>query len=78
MEAKKLKTVDDLMAWSEEHFELIAYALDNGTYRVIESFAVAEGGDLAGNRIAPCEEVEIDWAFVFGVAPEPFTTGEPR
>ncbi len=34
MEAKKLKTVDDLVAWPEEH-------------------------------------VEIDWAFVFGVAPEP-------
>jgi len=34
MEAKKLKTVDDLVAWSEER-------------------------------------VEIDWAFVFGVAPGP-------
>jgi len=34
MEAKRLKTVDDLMARPEEH-------------------------------------VEIDWAFVFGVAPEP-------
>jgi len=46
MEAKKLKTVDDLMAWSEEHFELIAYALDNGSYRVIASLDVAEGGGL--------------------------------
>jgi hypothetical protein len=34
MEAKRPKTVDDLMAWPDEH-------------------------------------VEIDWAFVFGVAPEP-------
>jgi Uma2 family endonuclease len=61
---------------SPEDRTLIAYALDNGNYRVIESLQVAEGGDLTGIRIAPFEEVEIDWAFVFGVVPEHFTTGE--
>ncbi|MGB5734979.1 MAG: Uma2 family endonuclease [Thiohalocapsa sp.] len=64
-------TVPFYWVLSPEDRTLIAYALDNGSYRVIESLEVAEGGDLAGIRIAPFEEVEIDWAFVFGIPPEP-------
>jgi len=45
---------------------MIAYALDDGSYRVIDSVECGKNSDPAKIRIPPFETVEIDLGYVFG------------
>ena len=51
---------------SPEDETLIAYAFDDGSYRVIDSFECRESNDIAKVRIAPFGELDIDLRYVFG------------
>ena len=51
---------------SPEDKTLIAYALDDGSYRVIDSVECGKNSDPAKIRIPPFETVEIDLGYVFG------------
>ena len=54
---------------SPEDKTLIAYALDDGSYRVIDSVECGKNSDPAKIRIPPFETVEIDLGYVFGEEP---------
>jgi Uma2 family endonuclease len=58
---------------SPEDNTLIAYGLDEGSYRVIKSFECYEADHCSKVRIPPFEELEIDLAYIFG--DEPHATG---
>lgn len=58
---------------SPEDKTLIAYGLDDGSYRVIASFECHEAIDCAKVRISPFDEMEIDLAYICG--DEPHETG---
>lgn len=59
---------------SPEDKTLIAYVLDDGSYRVVESFECHKAIDCAKVHVPPFEEITIDLAYVFGE--EPYERGE--